>query len=49
MLKKSAEVIGETGTKAGIAVFVATTAAQNEGVKSVAYAIWEFVKTLPAG
>ncbi|MCX7567306.1 hypothetical protein OS189_13215 [Sulfitobacter sp. F26169L] len=48
-LKKSAEVIGEIGTKAAIGVLVTTTAAQNEGVKAVAHAIWDFVKMLPAG
>ncbi len=46
-LRESAKALGTTGTKAGIGLFVTTTAAQNEGVQSVAKAIWEFVKTIP--
>jgi len=49
VLQESAKVIGKTGTQAGIAVLTTTTAAQNEGVKAVAKAVWEFVKTLPPG
>ena len=46
-LKESAKVIGKTGTKAGIAWYLTDIAPQNEGVKAVVKAIWEFVKTLP--
>lgn len=42
-LKKSAEIIGGTGTKAAITILVTT----NESVQSVAKTIWDFVKTLP--
>jgi len=48
-LQESARVVGKTGTQAGIVVFTTTTAAQNEGVKTVAKAIWEFAKTLTMG
>ena len=48
-LKESAKTVGGTGIKTAIGVLTTTTAAQNEGVRSVVKAIWEFVKTLPPG
>lgn len=48
-VKESAKVIGKTGTKAGIAWYLTDMAPQNEGIKAVAKAAWEFAKTLPSG
>ena len=48
-LKESAKTVGSTGTKVGIGLLATTTAAQNDGVKAVAKAIWEFVKTIQPG
>lgn len=48
-LQESAKVVGKTGTQASIGLIVTTTAAQNEGVKSVAKALWDFAKALGAG
>lgn len=39
----------KTGTRYTLRTLVAITAAQNESIRSVATAIWEFVKTLPPG
>jgi hypothetical protein len=46
---KGCETIGTTGTKALIAYFTATTAAQNDTVHSLANAIWNFAKSLAGG
>ncbi|UWQ42492.1 hypothetical protein K3718_05220 [Leisingera aquaemixtae] len=49
VITKSAETIGTTGTKTLIAYLTASSAAQNEGIKGLAQAIWDFAKTLPPG
>ncbi|KIC34310.1 hypothetical protein [Leisingera sp. ANG-S5] len=49
VLTKSAEVTGTVGTTATIAYLTASSAAQNEGLKGLVEAIWNFAKTLPPG
>jgi hypothetical protein len=48
-LEKSAETIGETGTKLAKASVAATYVGTNEGVQSVAKAAWDLAKTIVGG
>lgn len=49
MVKKSAEIVSETGTKYAIRVGVAAYVGTNEGVQSVAKAAWDLARTLAGG
>lgn len=49
ILTKGAETVGSTGTKAAIAYFTATSAAENEKIHSLVQAMLNFIKIIAGG